>query len=106
MQAFKLGYTIALAALVASLMNSVALAKTPVISVRITKLNGDDILIDKGSSAGVEPKMIFDIYSDALVVRLPFSGEEETVYVKQEIIARIIIRSVSSNEARAAVCAA
>jgi hypothetical protein len=103
MQAFKLGYTVALTALMASLMNSVALAQTPVISVRITKLIGEDVLIDKGSSAGVEPKMIFDIYSDALVVRLPFSGEKEPVYVKQEIIARLIIRSASSNEARAAV---
>jgi hypothetical protein len=103
MQGTKSGFSALLMCAVSVLLAPIAVAETPAISAKIVKIEGQKLVLDKGSLAGVAPKMIFDIYSKALVVQLPLSGDKEPIYIKQEVVARAIILSVSPNEARASI---
>lgn len=71
------------------------------IKSKVTAIEGRSFILDKGFNAGIESKMIFDVYEDARVVRLPLTDKDETVYVSQKVVARLIVQSVQDNQCKA-----
>ncbi|MDF1661613.1 MAG: hypothetical protein P1V97_07560 [Planctomycetota bacterium] len=78
-------------------------ASAVTIAAKVTAISDESIILDKGRASGIEPRMVFDVYSDALVVKLPLNGDKEPVYIKQTVIARVIVRAVNTNTSRAAI---
>ena len=78
-------------------------ASAVTIAAKVTAISDESIILDKGRASGIEPKMVFDVYSDAVVVKLPLNGDKEPVYIKQTVIARVIVRAVSTNTSRASI---
>jgi sugar lactone lactonase YvrE len=72
-------------------------------SARIQAVEGGEVRLDGGRAAGLSPRMVLDVYSDARVVRLPLSGKDEPLYVHQRVIAQIVVRVVEDKTARAAL---
>lgn len=71
----------------------------------VETVNEGVIVLDKGRNAGIEPRMVFDVYADAKVVRLPLGGTKnaEPIYIRQKVVGRLVIRSVTAGRARAEV---
>lgn len=65
---------------------------------KIVSVHGRNVNIDKGSIHGVKPKMIFNVYMPARVVRVPLSNEQLLVREKQ--IGQLVIATVEKNTAR------
>lgn len=73
------------------------------ISAKVVSVEGERCVLDQGRAAGVRERMIFDVYSKAKVINLPLSGSDEPVFVRQRVIARLIVRGVTDNQAQTEV---
>lgn len=64
------------------------------ILAKVISADTKQVLLDKGSSDGVSPGMLFDIYREAKVVFVPMTNEK--VFVEEKAVAQIIVTSISA----------
>ena len=90
--------TFTLSALVASAvitdLTSTAYADGNRILAEVTIVKDDTVHLNKGTSHGVSPGMLFDIYREAKVVFIPMTKEK--VLVEEKAVGRIIVTQVSA----------
>ncbi len=69
------------------------------IMAKVSSIEGKTVYLDKGSSDGLEPGMLFDIYREAKVVFVPTTKEK--VLVEEKVVGQVIVTQVS---ARSSTC--
>jgi predicted Ser/Thr protein kinase/DNA-binding beta-propeller fold protein YncE len=71
------------------------------VSGRVREVEGDAVTLDCGTDRGAAVKMVFDIFADAKVVKLPFSGDE-TIFVQESPVATVEVVRAERESSRAA----
>lgn len=62
---------------------------------------GDIVTLDVGKDAGVTPRLVFDVYQPARVVKLPMTAE--IAYVPERVVAQLVVVDLEGKTARAKV---
>ncbi|HOX06323.1 MAG TPA: protein kinase [Planctomycetota bacterium] len=71
------------------------------IAARVREVDGEAVVIDRGADHGVTDRMVFDIFSEARVVRLPLAGDTP-VFIEELPVASVEVARADRESSRCA----
>ncbi len=71
------------------------------VKAHVYDVQGDIVILDAGRDAGVTPRLVFDVYMPAKVVRLPMTSE--VAYVPERVVAQLVVVDMDPRTSRAKI---